>query len=368
MAGSVERLVWRDVELGEIATPARPMRLTLGVGSGLTRRAGDRPGRVFGVTDRGPNLFVSDAVEHYGLEHLRPLLGMRGAKVMPAPDIGPEIVELEVAGDAVRLVRRLPMVAPGGRRLSCLPLPGDTEGEQAFGLNGEALGFDVLGADPEAIAAAPNGGFWIGEEYGPSILKVDADGVVRERWVPAGMEQRLAGDELPVRGVLPAEMARRRFNRGIEGLCASDDGRWLYVAMQSALAGEDQWFLPVWKLDAGTGAPAGRYDYPFDAPQTFARDAARRVVGLDDLKISELTWVGEDRVIVLERIARSTKLYEADLARPAEKRLLMSSDAYAEMGGDMEGVALLGPGELLMCSDNDFGVEGAVTEFWRVRF
>jgi hypothetical protein len=49
-----------------------------------------------------------------------------------------------------------------------------------------------------------------------------------------------------------------------------------------------------------------------------------------------------------------------------EKRLLFSTDDHPEVGPDMEGMALLSPTEILLVSDNDFGVEGARTEFWRI--
>ena len=50
------------------------------------------------------------------------------------------------------------------------------------------------------------------------------------------------------------------------------------------------------------------------------------------------------------------------------KRLLFSSDEAPEVGADLEGMAILSPTELLLVNDNDFGVEGAETGFWRVRF
>ena len=50
------------------------------------------------------------------------------------------------------------------------------------------------------------------------------------------------------------------------------------------------------------------------------------------------------------------------------KRLLFSSDDAPEVGADLEGMAILSPTELLLVNDNDFGVEGAETGFWRVRF
>jgi hypothetical protein len=110
------------------------------------------------------------------------------------------------------------------------------------------------------------------------------------------------------------------------------------------------------------------YLYPFDEPESFARDARRKKVKQDDLKICEIAWAGRDRLIVLERISHTTKIHAVDLKRLPEKRLLLSSDDHPDMGPDMEGMTLLSDREILLCSDNDFGVEGAATEFWRITF
>ncbi len=359
----VERLDWRDEPLEAIDLPKAKLRMTLGLGSGLSCRHR----RVFAVTDRGPNLFVSQAVDDYGLAHLDRLRAIHGAKVMPAPDMGPEIVELAVETRAVRVLGRKPLRTRSGRRLSGRALPG-SDMEALFAVDGTPLASDVLGADPEALAAMPDGGFFLAEEYGPSLLRAGADGVVVERWVPAGCEGVLASSDLPVRGLLPESAAKRRPNRGIEALCASSDGISLYAGFQSALAGEDEASARIWKLDARTGALQGQWRYPFDAPSSFRRDAARRQVGWSDIKICEFAWAGEDTLVVLERIAHSTKLYQVELARLPHKRLLLSSDEHPEIGPDIEGMALLWPSEILICSDNDFGVEGAATGFWRILF
>ena len=365
MAARIERLVLTDLALDPVELVGATLRLTLGLGSGLARRAGDAPGVVFAITDRGPNLFVSQAVEDYGQAHLEHLRAVTGAKIMPMPWAGPEIVELRVADGGVGVVRRIPLVTRSGARLTGVALPGG-EMEPIFDIAGKAIAADRLGADSEALAVLPDGSFLVAEEYGPSILVVGAEGVVSERWVAAGREAELSHPDLPARGVLPERCGRRRLNRGFEALCASPDGRWVYLGFQSALMGEAETGVPVWKLDVRTGALAAEWVYPFDAPESFTRDAARRKVGLGDLKICEFAWVGEDALIVLERIAHSTKIYRVELGRLPEKELLFSSDDHPEVGSDMEGMAILSPTEILLVSDNDFGVEGAGTEFWRV--
>ena len=222
---------------------------------------------------------------------------------------------------------------------------------------------DPAGCDPEGVAALADGGFWVSEEYGPSLLRVGADGVVTARWTPQGLA--LPGAEPR----LPAAALRRRLNRGFEGLCISADERWLYALFQSGFEGAAPLATTIWKLDAATGALATEYSYPFDLPASFPRDA---VDGADaqDLKACELVWLGPDRLLVLERMTRDGRLYRVDLRQPGPlaKTLVFTTDHHPEVAADLEGVTLLTDRELLLATDNDFGIEGAETRFYRVTF
>jgi hypothetical protein len=399
---TVERLDWDDEPLGEIALPKRAMRFRSGFGSGLSRRPDDPPGAVWAVGDRGPNIKVKDAVKLYGLDRLEPLRNEEGAKIMPRLDLGPAIAELRVAGGRVELVRSLRISDPEGGPVSGLPVPGGphTRCEPAFDLDGEPLDPDPSGLDTEGIAALADGGFWASDEFGPSLVRLDAEGRVARRLVPEGVA--LDGAAYPVDACLPAIAARRQLNRGFEAIAVSPDGQWLFLAFQSPLAHPDEEahelarHVRLWQLDAETGEVAAQYLYPLDPPETFLRDQAKKPLERKDLKVSELCRVGEDELLVLERGSQTTKIYRvapADdfalspehldpAARPTveelsarggelpelAKSLLFSSDDAPEVGSDLEGMAILSPSELLLVNDNDFGVEGAETGFWIVRF
>ncbi len=364
----VTELKWRDPPLGDIALPGGVLRLTLGIGSGLGRRPGDPEGRFWGLGDRGPNLKIPDAIADYGLAQLEPLRRIEGAKVLPAPEIGPTLAELQRTGRRVELVRTLPLRGPDGALVSGRPLPGarHAEMEPTFDLHGAPIAPDPAGADTEAVVVLADGSFWVAEEYGPSLIKVDAQGVVRRRWTPAGTVLPGAED------VLPARAAERRMNRGFEGLAASADGRWLYAAFQSGLdrPGARRRRAPIWKLDARTGALAGEFDYPFDAPKSFTADAAAGPVGAGDLKICELVAVGHDRLLVLERISKSARIYRVDLSggRVLAKTLVFSTDAAGGIAPDLEGMVAMSDRELILATDNDFGIARAETRFYRLRF
>ena len=275
------------------------------------------------------------------------------------------IAELQIDGDRIELLRYLPLATPEGS-LSGRALPGSAEAtmEPTFDLQGHPLASDLAGVDPEGLVALADGGFWISEEYGPSLLRVDAEGLVLARWTPEGLV--LPGAE----PLLPATALRRRLNRGFEGLAISPDERWLYAIFQSALAGDDPMQTSIWKLDARDGALAGAFAYPFDVPQSFRSDAAHDEAELDDLKACELVCIGPDRLLVLERITRDARIYRVDLSAgaPVAKTLIFTTANHPQIAADLEGMALLSDRELLLATDNDFGIEGAETRFYRLVF
>jgi hypothetical protein len=385
----IQRLAWSDPDLGTIDCPKRPMLIRASFGSGLTRRRGDPPGIVWGIGDRGPNLKVKVAVERYGLSRLQGISAGKGAKVMPRLDIGPTIAELRVSEDSVQLVRTIRIADSGGRPISGLPIPAGehAECEPALSLEGEILQPDPQGADTEGRAAFADGSFFIGDEYGPALLKVGADGRILSRWGPEA---------------LPSIAGKRQLNRGFEAIALSPDEAWLYLAFQSPLAHPDKEaherarHVRFWKVNAVTGTVAAQYLYPLDDPRSFGRDAEKGEFGRSDIKVSEILVGGEEELLVLERGSETTKIDRTRLdpalvtapehlelaTRPTieemsaagselpelGKELVVSTDDHPEVAADLEGMTLLSPTELLLVSDNDFGVEGAETSFWRLTF
>jgi hypothetical protein len=94
------------------------------------------------------------------------------------------------------------------------------------------LPYDEDSLDAEGITIDPWGNFWVCEEYKPSVAMVAPNGTVQLRLVPAGTLTGL--EEVPTYDLLPAVLAKRRNNRGFEGIAASSDGV-LYAAMQRPL-------------------------------------------------------------------------------------------------------------------------------------
>lgn len=277
------------------------------------------------------------------------------------------------------------------------------EFEPLFALDGTALGPTSDGIDAEGIAALADGRFWISEEYGPSLLLVGFDGVVARRLVPEGAGQMFAGSLIPTIEGLPAIALARKLNRGFEGLALSHDEETLFVAFQSPLSHPDRQahdhgdIARIWALDPTTGAFRAQFAYPLDQPQLFQRDCAAGPVSKSDVKVSELTSLPDGSLLVLERVTLSTHIYRVRLEgteavplcfldpehRPTleqlgqagamaaripmlSKQLVLSTDDHPQICGDLEGMVVLDDGNMLLANDSDYGIEGAVTQFWQI--
>ena len=103
----------------------------------------------------------------------------------------------------------------------------------------------LRGIDAEGLVRLSDGSFWVGEENAPSLAHFSADGRMIERHVPAGTETEFAGAPYETIGSLPAIIAKRQANRGIEGIAISPDERFLYFIMQSPLANPDTADVPA---------------------------------------------------------------------------------------------------------------------------
>ena len=399
---SVHRLAWDDAELGNITLGTRDAPILASFGSGLARRSSDPAGIAWAISDRGPNLKPETLVKRFGMQSMRALETLSGAKVMPRPDIGPRIAKLRIHDDKVELVEEIRICLASGTPVSGLPPKSSAHAlsEPVFDLAGNPLPLDPNGLDTEGIIALSSGGFWVADEFGPSLVRLDESGQVVGRYVPEGWS--CADAECPIHPVLPAIAARRQLNRGFEGIAMSPDEATLFVAFQSPLAHPDEAahkaarHVRVWCLDAVTLQVTAQYLYPLDEPASFVRDCATGLVDWSDLKVSELVALSHDELLVLERGSETTKIYRVTLtserALPAAqlaattrptveqlsaageplpelvKTLLLSSDEVPELVADLEGMVVLSSSELLLVNDNDFGVEGTKTRFAKIVF
>ncbi|NUU18907.1 glycerophosphodiester phosphodiesterase [Cellulomonas humilata] len=108
--------------------------------------------------------------------------------------------------------------------------------------------------DVESVVRAADGSFWIGEEFGPFLLHVDATGKLLAAPVP------FVGGKSPQNPYLaPGETPRVRASRGFEALAGSRDGRYLYPITEGAFVDDaQQRRRTIYEFDTAAGAYTGR--------------------------------------------------------------------------------------------------------------
>lgn len=375
----------------------RTLALSIGIGSGAFRSRHDPPDAVWTVSDRGPNIACAQARAVTGLPRERICAAAPDGRIYPLPFYPPTIyrLRLDPAAGVFHLVDAIALKTADGRPIDGLPNPLTVAStETPLDGQGRSLPHSAAAVDAEGIVRLADGTFWIGEENAPSILHVAADGRILLRLVPAGTGRDFAGAGYPVFEGLPAILARRFLNRGIESMAVSPDERFLYTMLQSPLAHPDAATyrqaknVRLLKIDRASLRVVGQYVYQLDDPRSFRRDPSDRQ---SDPRVSELVALGTDRLVVLERTEGTSKLYEVTLAGatdilgtawddparrpsleqsndlaaagvvPVAKRLVFDSADHAAVPAKIEGVAVLPDGALFLINDDDFGITGERT-------
>jgi len=378
----------------------KTLNLTVGIGSGAFRGPNDPPNAIWTLGDRGPNFTCGEARNVTGVTPAA-CGEVKNGRVYPAPSYAPSIYRVILLDDGTfRVTNVLTLKDREGRPLNGMPNPLKVATtETPLDGSGKLLQQDVHGIDAEGIVRLGDGTFWIGDENGPSMAHFSADGRMIARHVPRGTESDYAGARYEVIGSLPAILAERQANRGIESMAISPDERFLYFVMQNPLANPDAAAfrqarnVRLFKIERATMSVAGEYVYVMDNPQSFRRDPSDVP---SDPRISELMAIGLDRLVVLERTEQTTKLHEIELAgatdisgsqwddaatRPAleqsdavaagivpvKKVLRFDTADFPKIVGKTEGMALLGDGALAIINDDDFGISGGRTQIIVVR-
>jgi Esterase-like activity of phytase len=335
------------------------------------------------IPDRGPNGEPTNVDADPALE--RPFA---------LPAFQPRVVRFtyDPVTKEIALGQQLLLTRADGSAMTGLPNIAALD-EQPVDLFGAALAYDPLGADLEGLVIAPNGDYWMVDEYRPAIYRFNSLGSLQARYVPAGTAA-LAGQAVGTFGTetLPAEYSTRRANRGFEGMALDTDSGILYAFIQTPLANPNlaasnsSKVIRMLGINPSTGAVVSEYVYPMD--KTVFREQ-------NTDKIGDAMYAGNGRFYVVERddsILRSGKkmLFQFSLIgatnlraagapallagltleqhsldqlaqagiRPVSKIKVANLPSLGYFEGDkLEGMALLGDGQLALLNDNDFGIE-----------
>ncbi|HEV2572074.1 MAG TPA: esterase-like activity of phytase family protein [Beijerinckiaceae bacterium] len=395
------KLEWKTVKLPNGQTGA----YTLGIGSGAFRHRNDPPNVVWTIGDRGPNMTCSEAPGILGDEIAQTCRKLSNGRIYPTPDYVPSIYKVELDRDkgTFKLLETIPLrKAKSGAMITGLLNP-QTKASKDTGMDlaGNVLPDDPDNIDLEGIVRLSDGTFWIGEEMGPSIAHLSADGRILERHVPVDAAADYKNAEAKIVADLPAILSKRQGNRGIEGIAVSPDEAFLYFMVQNPLANPDAKAYQgarntrFFKFDRQAGKVVGEWVYQLADPQSFGFDPSPRQ---NEPRISEILALGTDRILVLERTEKTTKLFEITLdgatnilgskwddvatsptleqqndlgplaVTPVTKTLRL--DTFRDLKDapeKVEGLAILEDGTLMMINDNDFGIRGDKTRIVLVK-
>jgi hypothetical protein len=237
--------------------------------------------------------------------------------------------------------------------------------------------------DIESIRRDRDGNYWFGDEFGPYLIKTDAQGtVLRSEISMPGVFAPENKDVLAGRA-----MANLGSSRGFEGMAINKAGTKLYTLLEGTVAGDPAKTLRIDEFDIASESYTGRrFIYVLDANGT---------------NIGDMVAVDDHRFVVLERNGSTAtapnptpfkKVYLIDIedvasggvARKMELVDLMTLADPFDLNGDgsqvftfpyvtIENVLVLDPRTLLVVNDNNFPYGGgrAVasdnTEFLRIR-
>lgn len=290
----------------------------LGGLSGLIlKRAEGQNLSFWAITDRGP---ISSSA---GLE--KPFL---------LPDFNPQIIELNAdlstntleVGNVIKLSKKNDKAITG--------IPNTRTEENPVDLNGFMISLDPDGLDTEGITAADEGGFFVADEYGPSLLRFDSNGKLIRRMMPFNE--------------LPKIYAEKKPNRGFEAI-ARDQYR-LFGFLQSPVTGEK--LTRIVEVDLESLKTANEYFYSIDE---------------DKDRIGDAVSLGNNKFLVVEtngkRGAEGKKaVYKITLAggdQTVKKELLVDLQKTEFKDKEkIEGIAIIDKHRIVLVNDNDFQMAG----------
>ncbi|UIR55216.1 esterase-like activity of phytase family protein [Sphingobacterium sp. SRCM116780] len=260
-----------------------------GYGSAMVQDPNDKA-IFYLLTDRGPNIDGQ----------------VKDSKVFANPAFTPQIGKFRLKDNTLVLESIVELKNKNGVHLNGLPNPDGVggSGEIALAVDGTPLTPSVDGIDSEGLARGADGSWWVSDEYGPHIIHFDATGREIERLNPWSTGKKL-----------PLVLAKRRPNRGMEGLTLTPDGKTLVGIMQYPLYNPSK--------DAMKNSLAIRI-VTVDLMSGTTKQFVYMMENKDLQAVSEIAAISNSTFIVLERdgeyataankVTVFKKIYKIDLA------------------------------------------------------
>lgn len=364
-------------------------------GSGLAfkGRLADGTLEFYAITDRGPN---GDGPNIANTLVGSTATGTTASKLFPAPSFAPAYGVIALGKDGAVLKSSTPIRFSATQKATGLSLaPGKV------GSSGEATltddmkyepakaNYSDFGLDTESIVVdTARNALWVSDEYGPFIVKIDpSTGTVLKKYQPG-----------PGAADLPAILAKRRANRGMEGLTLDVASGKLHGFLQSpiddgSVSGRnvrDFAQFARWIEFDPTTETSKLFAYPIDGA---LYDRSRT----GNAKLGDLASIGNGKFIVIEQgLGTNGKVFNwlmlvevpanatniaaigseleknsmsATFASPTaysavvtlRKTLLLDLNKVGWLAEKAEGLAMVDDTTLALTNDNDFGMKTIVT-------
>lgn len=358
--------------------------------SGMYPIAGTE-GREFWIcSDRGVNIDAANA----NPSGCRPTYD----KIYAFPGYAPKIHRVKIQGDSIQILRTITIKRPNGTTATGIINPtglGSTSTEvpstdtvlNCVNFNIKTVAKDTFGIDCEGILVDKDGNFWLCEEGGPTIWKLDQNGKVIKRYTPYA---NLGGAQ-SVDVQIDTVFKYRKNNRGFEGIALAPNGK-IYAIIQSPILypnktiGEGTRIHRILEIDPSTNATR-MFAYLNDG---IIGPSGADQIRLRDWKIGDMAAINDSTFLVLEAAIRGTsdfrKMYminingatnvhsglysgvtlealvdSAGLAAnnivPVKKTLVMDllANGWPVALDKAEGLAIINDSTIAICNDNDYG-------------
>lgn len=357
--------------------------------SALFPIAGTNGKEFWTISDRGVNVDAANAND----AACRPTYD----KIYAFPSYVPKIHRIRIQGSKIEVLQTITMKRPDGTGASGIINPtgfGSTAAEVAStdtvqncaNFNTKIAPKDVWGIDSEGLAVDKDGNFWIAEEGGPTVWKLNRNGVVVKRYTPYA---NLTGAET-IDVAIDTVFKFRKNNRGFEGLTITPNGK-VYAIIQSPIlypsksVGEATRIHRLLEIDPTTDQ-SKMFAYLNDGPVGTGSNQIR----FRDWKIGDLAAVNDSVLLVLEAGLRGTTdrkfVYKINISQatpvtsglyggttlealvdqagltanaivPVKKTLVMDllANGWPAVLEKAEGIAIINDSTLAINNDNDFG-------------
>lgn len=342
------------------------------------------------ISDRGVNVDAASA----NPSTCRPTYD----KIYGFANYAPKIHRVRVSGDSVQILQTITMKRPNGQGATGLLNPtgfGSTAAEvvstdtvmNCANFNSKTVAKDVWGIDAEGLVVDKDGNFWICEEGGPTIWKLNPNGVVLKRYTPYA---NLLGAQ-PEDVLIDSCFKYRKNNRGFEGIALAPNGK-IYAIIQSPILypnktiGEGTRVHRILEIDPATNAQR-MIVYLNDG---IIGASGSNQIRLRDWKIGDMAAINDSTFLVIEAALRGTtdikKVYTINInaatsvnsglysgvtlealvdsiglanngIKPVKKTLFMDllSNSWPAILEKAEGLAIINDSTIAICNDNDYG-------------